>query len=63
MVQNVAAETDVVAAAANLPHAPWNKMHVTPDDYKGENARIMAKLFYDARANFVPKTNVTPKSI
>ncbi len=32
-------------------------MHVAKDDIEGENARIMAKPFYDAKTNVTPKYN------
>ncbi len=35
----------------------WNKDHVSPDDYQGEIARIMAKSMRDAKTGVTPKYN------
>jgi hypothetical protein len=35
----------------------WNKDHVSPDDYQGEIARIMAKSMHDAKTEVTPKYN------
>ncbi len=35
----------------------WNKDHVTPDDYQGEIARIIAKSMRDAKIEVTPKYN------